>query len=125
MRKWAAWLDQFKPTKRRQFNLEIVRERDDCGTVACAVGWCPTIFPEHWKLIRDGSEIIAVTLKKSISKSVDGDLWWDDFDTAAMEFFGLTGEQVSRIMYASAYEPNPNPSPQLVAARIREIINEG
>lgn len=37
---------------RRKFRMEDwVSEADDhkCGTVCCAVGWAPAVFPRHWK----------------------------------------------------------------------------
>lgn len=24
-----------------------------CGTAVCAIGWCPTVFPRHWMLMKE------------------------------------------------------------------------
>ena len=49
LRKLADFLDKLQ---RSHFDFAIVRGKyspfpgNDCGTVGCAIGWCPTVFPK-------------------------------------------------------------------------------
>ena len=37
--------DFLEQLQRKDFNFNVVAERRSCGTIACAVGWTPAVFP--------------------------------------------------------------------------------
>ena len=46
------WLWAFEPTEDKKFYMGTYRQTSGCGTVACALGWCPEAFPESaWEYI--------------------------------------------------------------------------
>ena len=61
-----------------------------CGTVACALGWCPAVFPRHWGARRGvpAMEYFPV-LKGKLSTF-----------GSAIEFFGLDAEEADALFYS-------------------------
>jgi len=34
------------------FDFKVYHDEGDCGTVGCAIGECPTVFPDDWEIDR-------------------------------------------------------------------------
>lgn len=56
LEKLAAFLDKL-PKKRFDFNT--MREERDCGTVACAIGWMPEVFPRLVKAVHTDTTLFT------------------------------------------------------------------
>lgn len=106
--KVARFLDTLTPDK-WDFSQYVTAYENGCGTVCCALGWCPTIFPEHWVLDLGRPSLIR------------GDYGpWN----GAQIFFELTGWEVYQLFYG---ENNEGILPETasasdVAAGIRSFI---
>jgi len=109
MEKWAAGLMalEMKPGVRR-FDLNALRYKsDDCGTVACAAGFLPEIFPRHWKRnleLRHGSPAVEE----------------DDWEVRLAQWLGLTSDETRSIILV---HPGYSTRRQ-VAAQIRRVVRE-
>ena len=78
--KLADFLDTLP---RKQFDLTLVLEERPCGTVGCAMGWTPTVFPR----------LVSVDRKQSYC-----DIRTDKakgFGSVAKEIFGLTVSEIT------------------------------
>jgi len=71
-----------------------------CHTTACAIGWCPAVFPSLWKW--DSSEGFQLR----------GDSATNEFYLARV-FFGVTSHEVSALFGCRGYE-RANLDPELV-----------
>lgn len=114
--KLAAFLVQLKPEK---FNYRYwVSEKDSkgCGTVCCAGGWCPVVFPRYWRYA--SGESIALR-EGGNSVSTIGDL---------AAFFGIRYMLAKYLfMPAGGVDSGPLPSSATakeVAAHIRKFCKE-
>ena len=58
--------------------------KHNCGTTACAIGYCPAVFPRHWTFGFNDSNCSIPHLRKTGSPNV-----YDD----SIEFFGITVEE--------------------------------
>ena len=114
----AAFLDSLKP---KQFNIGTWREDEDCGTVACAVGWATTI-PEFQAAGLSWDERYGTPrYRRSM-----------DFRSSEL-FFGLGHSDAVALFTNTWYRsrnPRPwyrsrNPRPQTVARRIRQFVAQG
>lgn len=90
-----------------------------CGTVACAVGHCPDVFPTYWRRDNDYPE-----LRESPYSSPLID---------AMRFFGLSYDAAAFLFSPNSYngygygQPLPylsNVSPALVADHIENFVKK-
>jgi hypothetical protein len=106
---------------------DMPRKEMDCGSVACAIGWCPVIFPDlaSYAKARFGPNFYV------ISKTPSGDTSWS-FDEAGMNLFGLSLDE-SEALFDPFYsddsreemglEPvDENSSAIEVAANIRAFV---
>lgn len=85
-----------------------------CGTAACAIGWCPRVFPRNCKYTDlDNSGWISVK-----SKSTEN----TDFDFAR-EFFGLNKEE-SYYLFDRSYYNYYRRGNKSVAKRIRSFAEK-
>lgn len=100
------------PAKR--FDLsEIVKRFDEektCGTVCCAIGWMPSVFPTKCKWMPSYNSLRVV--------STDGQS--SDFAFASIHF-GLTGEECAYLFEPLAY-PKHLQGRKSVSSRIREFV---
>lgn len=87
---------------------KTLKENPICGSTACAVGWCPTVFPRSF--IWDVNE--TVRLKNNLKKA--------NF-SAAEEFFGLSYEDCEYLFTPDAYD-NDRQGPKSVAYRIERFV---
>jgi hypothetical protein len=130
--KLAAYLDNLSPKK---FNIgSWVRECDEtknkCGTVACAFGWCPVIFPRSnvkWTKDKDWLGDIKYTNKNGTFYDME----------AASEFFGIDYEYAKQIFMGTSYpeyhqngkdfyiKGSKGITPKRVARRIRHFVKTG
>lgn len=82
--KLCCFLDSLDPSA---FAFESIvasfDEVDGCGTVCCAVGWCPVVFPEDW-MWRTSDTVRLRDLRFTDLKALG----------AAAEYFGLTPDEV-------------------------------
>lgn len=129
----AAFLDNLPEEK---FNFAIIAEERGkpmlealaaghtrCGTVACAIGWLPAVFPADFKW--------TDAYYKSRSVTRDGSI---DF-SAAEEFFDLTVYQAEYLFMPGRYNDDDEfvgnlndltdeATPKQVAAHIRAFVEE-
>ena len=102
-----------------EFN-EVVAETDgnSCGTVCCAVGWFPTIFPEEtewYKPVRDGA-----ALKVRIKGEAIG-----EYDRVAERVLGLPELIAGAQFTPYQYETNPGCISEAVSADHNVYLSSG
>lgn len=70
-------------------------EKTDCGTAACAAGWCPTIWPEEWT---------EITCIPSLRKYAEG----HDIPQhrSLQEWFGISNVQMTHLFYPDCQAPH-------------------
>lgn len=84
-----------------------LQSTSDCGTTACALGYCTVLFPKHWKwtgpqpTLRDG----FVTGIRSVPCD------------HAMQFFGVSFQEASELFYGGR-----GSTPKQEAARIEKVV---
>ena len=113
--KLADFLENVVPDD--QFNIDhwtSVKPKGDhltvgCGTAGCAIGWCPTIWPDDWELSSVGSPCLR------------GHRDWGWAEESIKDFFGLTGQKIDHLFYRESYAV-PEVTRHDVAARIRETV---
>lgn len=94
-----------------------------CGTVACAMGWCPTIFPRQiaWEISEfadwenDNNTIDASIVLKDNPEN-------KDFQ-AAIEFFGLNNVEEAYYLFHPWEYPEGHRNAKYVAKRIESYVN--
>ena len=83
-----------------------------CGTVCCAVGWCPKVFPDHWRwkeyTYNDGC---IPKLKRNPSGIL--------LDIKA--FFGINDADIEYLFMPGKY-PQGHRNAKYVARRIRSFV---
>ncbi len=87
---------------------EMAKFEPNCGAVACAVGWCPYVFPRSFKW-----EHSIVTLK-------DGTDEYSNFQ-AVEKFFGINTKQCEYLFMPQSYHKSKR-GPKSVAARIESFV---
>lgn len=120
--KLAAFLDKLPP---KQFDLGtyVKSTENGCGTVCCAIGWCPKVFPAHW--VWNARSIAGLSLKSCDSGDA---LYFGGMDAAA-KFFGIELRDAEHLF---AYDPCAGPysrfaswtnvPPKRVAEEIRKFV---
>jgi len=111
--KLARFLDKLSPKK---FDLNIFS--NDCGSVCCAIGWCPAVFPTYWT--RD-----AFSEPFLKGKNQYGFYKLGSFESAE-SFFGLNAAESEDLFTVSGeqYSNIDYPKPKDVAKAIRTFIQE-
>ena len=131
--KLAAFLDKLP---RKKFDFSVFYEVN-CQTKACALGYCPTVFPKDWMVGKKPYEIIedaqggklkeyGVCLK-SMQLKVPGR---EASFLSAREFFGLINSEVEALFLGDcAYmetqylkEFGDDATPKQIAGNIRRFI---
>lgn len=72
--------------------FDISTFRDECGTAGCALGECPTLWPEDWKWIKLNNTYFPVLQRYSSSPFV-GTAY------SAYEWFGIDAFMFSHLFY--------------------------
>lgn len=128
------------PSKKFNFNtvVDVYNAKRECGSVCCAVGWCPSVFPKevHW---------VVTDLWPDGTKSADVELMgkkyreqFFDYEGVASKLFAMRsadayvlftpGARLSwftgNIRFATYYSQAESltPTPQNVAASIRAYV---
>lgn len=116
-----GFLDTLEPEK--FYFCAVVGDHDaaGCGTVCCAIGWTPQLFPDmaEWGQTTDGD--VVVWSKPGMAS---------DYDEVASEIFGLPVETCSHLFaprcqkgVASALpECGLDATPKEVAAMLRKFL---
>ena len=105
----------------KKFDFNIVR--NECGTVGCAVGWTPNVFPRLVKINKKASN------SKFNTKFRYGKEKYLNYIQVAERSFGLRQYEVNALFLSwdntlrkESELPN-NPTPRQVAANIRKFVN--
>lgn len=120
--------DHLESLPRKKFNIGYWCKEDNiCGTVACAFGWCPIIFPRSGlKMYKDIGEIEY--------KNTSGSHWGIE---AAKEFFQINGlvardiflgthyQEYSTVKKNGDWRASEGITPKRVARRIRHFVKTG
>jgi hypothetical protein len=109
----ATFLDNLPPEK-FNFDRYVTKHENGCGTVCCAIGWFPQIFPEIWIWKPIGRNILhpgTFRLEKS-------------FSTTLEEFLDLSIFQLQRLFYPNRFLP-PDITPNQLATQIRSFVESG
>lgn len=120
--------DHLESLPRKKFNIEYwCKEDSHCGTVACAFGWCPVIFPRSGlKMIKEHGEIQYTNKNGQFYGA-----------RAASEFFDIYYDDACSIFlgskYPKFYKYDKNGyifggkviTPKMVAKRIRHFVKTG
>ena len=116
--------DFLEQLQRKDFNFNVVAERRSCGTIACAVGWTPAVFPRlvKWSPNKRGNRI-NIVLAKRHGKS--------HYALVARSLFGLTSQDSLNLftpwydLYVGKTELGmltESATPKQVAKRIRKFV---
>jgi hypothetical protein len=134
--KLADFLEELDPKK---FNLDVVVVskkkmtpskdyvyKPSCGTAACAMGWCPVVFPRLFKYSQDWCPNWETGNKSAFLGSIlskkSNEL--DDFNAVEKEFGLSTSE--SHYLFMPTEYPKGRKSAKCVAKRIRSFVkNDG
>lgn len=121
--------DHLENLPRKRFNIGQWCREEACGTVACAFGWCPTIFP------RSGLKIMEDKWLGDIQYKTKRGTWYDL--EAATEFFKISFADAHKIFIGNSYREyckhdkngflmgNRGITPKRVARRIRHYVETG
>lgn len=71
---------------------QLVEAKPKCGTTACAIGWCPTLFPKDWFYTGNSWH---PTLGK------DGS-FEDSIGSGRQDYFGITYTENERLFYGDS-----------------------
>lgn len=102
--------------------LEALKaRRSRCGSVACAVGWMPAVFPRHVRWV--GSDVDGGNLQVTLR---DEDYYGYNFDVAEV-FFGLSYDETRDLFNPDNGSDDSLPfsaTPKQVAGAIRRFVRE-
>lgn len=114
LQKLITFLETLNPAR---FDFGVVM--NECGTIGCAMGWTPQVFPE----IVEWTEDRNLHLKSSPAK-------WDWFEEVAQELFGMhkgtaellfTPQNQSRVHADLAY-CGYSSNPKQIADMLRQFL---
>src|SRR3990167_4454422 len=108
--KLAAFLEKL-PAEKFDISNWITKlgNKNGCGTVACAVGWCPKIFPTNVKLL---TRVVHFKCNKESPYGFSG----------PAEFFGISVEQSFELFSEDSYQQDRFATPKDVAGKIRLLL---
>lgn len=116
--KLAAFLRTL-PREKFDYSIWVIAEKKRghlCGTVACAAGWCPAVFPRQWQWFDDhGLNMILPCLRKGPPRTLLDDL---------AVFFGITHAEVEYLFLPGAWDNNlsKNATAKQVARHIERFV---
>jgi len=110
--------DFLEQLPRKDFDFGLVAEHKSCGTVGCAIGWTPEVFPRLVRWTRPRHNLMNVALK---DRRVSG------YVRVARSLFGLTYRDAHSLFtphsYVVALDQLPyRATPKQVARRIRKFL---
>ena len=85
--KLAKWLMNFKPTEKRAWDFSTVVQFN-CKTTACALGWCPVVFPKDFEYTpcRDRVTLIGKRMRSFVAAQKFFDINQDESRHLFMPF---------------------------------------
>lgn len=93
-----------------QFDLKTIRDPlSNCGTIACAVGWCPNIFDEVYVKWRDDPQRVSIVFP-------NGQNFY-----GAQSFFGLDRATAHAIFTPEAWSIKP--TRKNVVGRLKRLVD--
>lgn len=135
MQKLIEFLEELEPSK---FNIaNLITKYDytnECGTVCCAVGWLPAVFPNLVKWERDlmsGEACLALANDEANKDDSFGYFWWE----IPCQIFGIELEQVEMLFnpyYVGKHddypidlpnEPTTKTTPKELAENLRYFLS--
>ncbi len=90
-----------------------------CETVGCALGWCPSVFPEDFKLMIYGPTKISVKFhNENLGTSEE-----------VIDFFGVTDDEFDKLFWGRDCEEYygkdfDKVTPKDVARKLKEVVNK-
>lgn len=135
----ASFLDTLPPEK---FNFNVVAREEGkpmlealaagpvyCGTVGCALGWTPKLFPELVIWARQTGQtsdpaMLAVTLRSQPRTPVWGYDCWDVTKETAMSLFDLSERDVYFLFHPDESGLGDSATPSDVANHIRQFVED-
>jgi hypothetical protein len=106
------------------FNYSPVGEFDGkgCGTMGCAIGECPFVFPKYWKFVDSGVRNERVPILKTAKSNAPF--------YSVEEFFGINGREYDHLFAPLMQQPTLfsgkelgyEAAPEEVASNIREFV---
>lgn len=98
------------------YNIEgLKKQKEDCGTAACAIGYLPVAMPGHFKYIVKPNYVqVRLRGRKSYDK-----IWSD-----VREFFNITAD-ISDYLFMPGHYPMNYQGPLDVALRIERFARTG
>lgn len=112
---------------------EALAKGGGCGTTACAIGWAPAVFPEHWQWFKRKGETGRLVGLKPEHRG-----WWLDPVRDAEHFFGLVPGDTDYLFTPHDHDeggctwddtgcllPDEDATAKDVAAHIRRFIKAG
>lgn len=97
--KLAKWLMNFKPTEKRAWDFSTVVQFN-CKTTACALGWCPTVFPKYFRYTKCDNEDEVTLIGKRIHDNRDDKLSF----VAAQKFFEIDHDEAQHLFMPCAQD---------------------
>ncbi len=120
----------------REIILEVPKTKEvACGTVGCAIGWCPTVFPRLCKafkprgimLYKDQSIVRAIGHSIAVPKRFFGGIY-GTHAVAAYHLFGIPPNDAQSLFTPNMMSPaddgilSAEATPKQVAKRIRTYV---
>ena len=102
----------------KHFDLDIIAEKRDCGTVCCAIGSMPQVFKGYGFKYRTSSMYVYNNMTHTVLRVTDGD---KSGFSLAEDFFGLDSSQ-SNYLFDPDYYPVSHRSRNYVANRIEQFV---
>lgn len=101
----------------RKFNIyDWVRQKNrtgDCGSVCCAIGWLPVVFPRQWKYRQECGSLIPQH-HNPVSRGPCED---------AVQFFGVRWTGGLQLLFTAVGHDDSKPiTPKMVARYIRRAV---
>lgn len=118
-RKDSKFINEFKLIMKATFEevmtniSENFTEEPNCGTTACAIGWCPKIFPEYFSWSESLTSVVLTVDNNEYSNFL-----------AAEVFFGLRTIE-SYYLFHPLYYKQQSRSAKHVARRIKYVVRNG
>jgi hypothetical protein len=112
------------PVVQKEWNFSFWGYRvNDCHTTSCALGHACSLFPDNLQLVWENSQLSW----RRDTASVYDNTQTHSNGIAAANFFEITCHEAEEIFYSNGYPGfcMVDISPQMVAAKIREIVSKG
>lgn len=109
-----------KKLDKDDFDLGVVRQELECGTIACAIGWCPNAFPGEVYYHSFHKENCSVYLSDAFVFPIGNGM------SGAMLFFGLTEQEFHFLFTPDGYSnicDREDISTSTFVGRVQRFVN--